>query len=499
MATIGELGQPEQGGPEHGGRREHGLEAALGFLDSVVMAVAGSAPAYSIAATTALLVGTVGFAGPAALLWCGIPMFGIAIAYHQLNKTGASAGAAYAWVGRVLHPYLGWLTGWCLVVSATIFMVAGSFPAGQVTLSLFSNAAASHAGWVALFGSIWFLVMAYFVARGVRITANAQWIMSSVECGLLVIFVILGFIHASNHPHISFSLSWLGFSHFKGFTGAGSSFVAGALIAAFYYWGWDVSSNLGEETHDSEKNSGPGGLIGVVIVFLLFELFTIVINMDIPPKTVGNSGNVLENLGHVVGGGFGGKLMIIAVALSTIATLETTLIQVTRSLWSMASEKTLPARFAQLHPDWHTPVFATAVVAAVSLCIFVVSSFANSVNTVLSDAISAIGLQIAVYYSLAGFAAVVAFRKLAFKSLSNFLLMFAFPLLGGIFMLFIFIESLATPGELTGTEIWIGIGAILIGVIPLAWYAWKGSPYLREKPTLGAVLPADEFTGAETI
>lgn len=495
MAVVSGVDPVQPGNKEH----EHGLVAALGFLDSVVMAVAGSAPAYSIAATTALLVGTVGLAGPAALLWCGIPMFGIAVAYHQLNKTGPSAGAAYAWVGRVLHPYLGWLTGWCLVVSATIFMVAGSVPAGQFTLSLFSASAESHTWLVVLVGSIWFLGMAYFVARGVRITANAQWIMSSVECGLLVIFVILGFVHASNHPHVSFSLGWLGFSHFTGFTGAGGSFVAGALIAAFYYWGWDVSSNLGEETHDSEKNSGPGGLIGVIIVFVLFELFTIVINMDVPAKTINGSSNVLQNLGHIVGGGLGGKLMIIAVSLSTIATLETTLIQVTRSLWSMAQEKTLPARFGQLHPEWHTPVFATAVVAVVSLVIFIVSSFAHSVNQVLGDAISAIGLQIAVYYSLAGLAAVVAFRTLAFRSLSNFLLMFLFPLLGGAFMMFIFVESL-TSGSLSSTDIWIGIGAILIGVIPLGFYAWQGeSPYLKEKPTLGRVLPSDEFVGAEPI
>lgn len=498
MSLVGDIGPVAPDKAEAG--HHHALDkGALGFLDSIVMAVAGSAPAYSIAATTALLVGTVGFAGPAALLWCGIPMFGIALAYHQLNKMGASAGAAYAWVGRVLHPYLGWLTGWCLVVSALIFMVAGSFPAGQVTLSLFSASAASHAYLVAIVGSIWFLVMAYFVARGVRITANAQWIMSSIEIVLLVVFVILGFIHASGHAHVSFSLGWLGFGRFSGFTGSGASFVAGALIAAFYYWGWDVSSNLGEETENSEKNSGAGGLIGVGICFVLFELFTVVINMDLPTKTIGGSSNVLENLGQVVGGGFGGKLMIIAVALSTIATLETTLIQVTRSLWSMAQEKTLPARFGRLHPEWRTPAFATGVVALISLCLFVVSSFANSVDQVLNDAISAIGLQIAVYYSLAGLAAVVAFRKLAFRSLLNFVTMFLFPLLGGLFMLFIFIESL-TSGSLSSADIWIGIGAILIGIIPLGYYAARGlSPYLREKPTLGNVLPAEEFVGAEQI
>ena len=44
-----------------------------------------------------------------------------------------------------------------------------------------------------------------------------------------------------------FDWSWLGFSHFDGASG----FASGALIAAFYYWGWDVTSNLSEETKDS--------------------------------------------------------------------------------------------------------------------------------------------------------------------------------------------------------------------------------------------------------
>ena len=33
----------------------------------------------------------------------GIPMAGIAVAYSHLNKLGTDAGAAYAWVGRVLQ------------------------------------------------------------------------------------------------------------------------------------------------------------------------------------------------------------------------------------------------------------------------------------------------------------------------------------------------------------------------------------------------------------
>lgn len=458
--------------------QERTLErGTLGALDAVVMAVAGSAPAYSIAATTAAIVAVVGLGSPAALLYCGIPMMGIAVAYHHLNKLSANAGAAYAWVGRVLHPGLGFLSGWALVVSALIFMVAGSLPAGQVTLSLFSSHLSGETGWVTLVGAIWFLVMAYFVARGIRVTANAQWIMSSVEILLLIVFAVLGLLHA--HKTVSFSLGWLGFNHFGSFGG----FVGGALIAAFYYWGWDVASNLSEETEENDKNSGVGGIIGVVIVFLLFEVFTIVIDMDLTPKAIAsNSGNVLVTLGNTVWSGPGGKLLIIAVMLSTIATLETTLIQVTRSLFAMARENTLPARFGRLHRAWSTPVFATSVVALISVTLFALSNFIGSIDTILGDAIDAIGLQIAVYYGLAGLAAVVAFRRYLLDSIFNFVFMGVYPLLGSLFMFWIFAESIPRQSFVINA---IGLGALLIGIVPLAVYWTRGSEFLHERPTLG--------------
>jgi hypothetical protein len=49
---------------------------ALGFAESVVMGVAGTGPAYSVAASTAALVGAVGVHAPASLLYCGLIMFG---------------------------------------------------------------------------------------------------------------------------------------------------------------------------------------------------------------------------------------------------------------------------------------------------------------------------------------------------------------------------------------------------------------------------------------
>ncbi|WP_051939954.1 APC family permease [Phaeacidiphilus oryzae] len=448
----------------------------LGSFDTIVMAVAGSAPAYTLAATTAVLVGAAGLVSPAALLGCVIPMLGIAWAFNHLGKVDVNAGASYSWVGRALHPSLGFLSGWALVVSATIFMVAGALPAGSYTLSLFSASAAENTWAATGVGAVWFVLMALLVLVGVRITAHAQWIMTGIEVLILVAFGVSALVHGAGqqHPAALFSWSWLwGFGHF----GGASGFAAAALVAAFYFWGWDVTANLSEETSNSRRNSGLGGLVGVVMVFALFEIVTIAVNLILTQKQIqADSGDLLTVLGDAVWPGWGGKVLVLAVMLSTIATLETTLIQVTRSLFAMGRDHTVSPAFGRSHPRWQTPHIAVATVTVVSLVLFIASNGLGSVNTILTDAVSAIGLQIAFYYGLAGFAVVVAYRRLLFKSFSNAFFIGLWPLVGALFMLWILVESLTT---LSGEVIGIGMGALALGLLPMGWYWAKGSGYYR--------------------
>lgn len=449
-----------------------GLQAgALGTFDTVVMAVAGSAPAYSLAATSAVLFGAVGLAGPAALLYCAIPMLGIALAFSYLSRIDVNAGASYSWVGRTLHPFLGFISGWALVVSATIFMVAGSLPAGAMTLALFDEELAHDTALASVVGAGWFLVMLLVVLGGARLTVRAQLLMSGVELFILAVFALLALLHSDNAR--AFDWSWLGFSHFDGLSG----FASGALVAAFYYWGWDVACNLSEETRNSRRTTGLAGLIGIGIVFLLFMVFTIAVNIVLSTRQIEENGaDVLAVLGDEIWPGWGGKLLVVAVMLSTVATLETTLIQVTRSLFAMGRDRTMPAALGRVHRRWNTPWVAIAVVGAVALAMFVAANALGSVGDILSEAISAIGLQIAVYYGLAGLAAVVAYRGMLLRSPAHFVLGGVWPLLGSLFMFWVFVQSL---GELSAAAIAIGVGGLAVGLVPMLWYWRQGSDYYR--------------------
>jgi amino acid transporter len=457
---------------QQGDEQEHALRSGvLGLFDSVVMGIAGVAPGYSIAASTAVLVGAVALGGAAALLYCGVAMFGIVFAFSYLGRVEPKAGASYSWVRRALHPFFGYMSGWALIVSALIFMVAATLPVGANLLGLFSTSAANSKGAVTIVGAVFFLLMVAAVAVGVTVTVTVQIVMSSIEIALLILFAILAIFHGQ-HVH-TFSWHWFAPSVFHGSNG----FFAGALVAAFYYWGWDVTANLNEETKGATKTPGLGGIIGMVFVFVLFEVFTVATNLVLTSGQIEhNDADVLSVLGQAVWHGTWGKLIVVAVVLSTVATLETTLIQVTRTMFAMGRDNTLPKALGHIHPKFKTPIVATACVTVFSLALFIGSQFVGSIDSILSDGINAIGLQICIYYSLAGLAVVMLYRKQLFLSVTNFVFMGLWPLVGAVFMIVMFIKTI--PG-LNSTTLWVGLGAMALGLIPMSFYWIKGNPYFE--------------------
>src|SRR3989442_9479934 len=111
--TMAEGTQPENASLRGG---------ALQLWESLVIAVSSVAPAYSIATALGALGAVVGLASPAAI-WVGfLPVAAIAVAYYYLNKQDQDCGASYTWIGKAIHPWLGFLCGWVVIVGDIFFM-----------------------------------------------------------------------------------------------------------------------------------------------------------------------------------------------------------------------------------------------------------------------------------------------------------------------------------------------------------------------------------------
>ena len=94
---------------------EKGLKTgAIGFVSSVVIGVASTAPGYSLAASLGLVVavGGIGLHAPAIMLVAFVPMLFIAAAYYYLNRADPDCGTTFAWVTRAMgRGPAGWAAG----------------------------------------------------------------------------------------------------------------------------------------------------------------------------------------------------------------------------------------------------------------------------------------------------------------------------------------------------------------------------------------------------
>lgn len=432
---------------------------SLSFFESLVMGVAGSAPGYTIAVTTAVLIATVGHLAPGALLIFSLPMLGIAVAYKALSKHDVNAGAAYRWTTQVCGRFLGYFSGWAVLIASMVFMVTGSIPIATATLDFLNPALAGNVLVTAAVASGWFLVVATVLIAGIEITSRVQVVMTTIELVILVGVLIAAFVHAY-HAGIAnpFTWAWFGLGYTPG------NFAASALVVIFFYWGWDVTSNLGEETAGGGDSAGNGGFSSVFITILFYIGFTVAALFLFSTSDAKNlTDNIIYNMAVASGlGRTGGLFASIAVILSSIATLETTMLQFSRTLFAMGRDGALPRNFGEVSAKTQTPVRAMILLMAIGLALVWTSGLMPSVSTIISSSVSAVGIQVAYYYGLAGLIAAWVFRASYRESLVRWLTLCLFPALSGLTLIGLGLYAITTFSLLTTI---VGLGGFAIGIL----------------------------------
>ena len=437
------------------------LEAhALGLSESIVMGVAGTAPAFSIAATTATLIAAVGGLTPASLLYCGLIMFGVTFAYLHLNRINPHAGAAYAWVGAIFNRTLGFFAGWALLVASGVFMVSGTIPAATATLTLVAPSLAGQPAVVAFVAAAWLLVVSAIIIKGIKLTSYSQIAMTVTETVILVALMVLAVVKFGAHPAHTLSWAWLSPGAFTP-----QLFATGALTALFFFWGWDVTVNLTEETRDASRAPGYGALWAMLIVLALFMGFSAVILLVLSDAEIEQSStNVIFAVADKLLPRPWSYVAVVAVMLSTVGTLETSILQFTRTLYAKGRDGMLHTRYATLHQTWRTPWVATAVISGIGLVLLFGASFFPTINAIIKDSVNAIGFQVAFYYGLAGFACAWHYRREALRSVFNAVFLGLWPLGSALFLWGIAAYSVPTFDWTTNL---VGLGGIAVGVAPL--------------------------------
>lgn len=467
---------------------------AIGYASSVVIGVASTAPGYSLAAVLGLIVaiGGVGVHAPGVLMVSFVPMLLVAMAYKYLNQAEPDAGTTFAWATRAFGPRTGWMGGWAIVVADVIVMANLAQIAGLYSFLLLGIAHPSTLAVTAV-GVVWIAVMTVVCVIGIEVNARTQRWLLTAEIATLAAFAAVALIRVwtghgpagSLHP----SLDW--FNPFA--VGSVGALTAGLLIGIFIYWGWDSLVTVNEETEDSDTVPGKAAVLSTLILLGIYVIVSAAaIAFGGVERLAGDqSGDVLGLLaGSVFGSPLLGKVVIVAVLTSAAASTQTTILPTSRTALSMARAKAAPAPLANIHPRYLTPDTATWVMGALSI-IWYVGLTAISQN-LLYDSIAALGLMIAFYYGLTGFACTWYYRRTLTTSLRRLLLVGLAPFLGGAVLLFVFAKSCidlskADAGSTTylgiGSPLVIGLGFLLLGAILMTIWRHAGHPeFFTRKP-----------------
>ncbi|MCW2685834.1 MAG: amino acid transporter [Mycobacterium sp.] len=485
---------------------------ALGLVSSVVVGMASTAPAYSLAATLGLIVASGGslLAGekaPAIVLLSFIPMYLIAVAYQELNKAEPDCGTTFTWASRAFGPIVGWLGGWGIVAADVIVMANLAQIAGAYSFTFVGDLGwhsvadlANSTLWATVAGLIWNLVMTYTCYRGIEVSARLQYFLLGFEVIVLIVLSVYALVKVyagraesySAHP----SLSWF----WPGGLDFGTVIAPAILTTIFIYWGWDTAVACNEESDDPGTTPGKAAVLSTFLLLGTYAIVTVAVIAFAGTGTEGiglgnpdNSGDVFASIGPAlfgdsVMGHIGLLLLSASILTSASASTQTTILPTARTTLSMGVYRALPTSFAKIHRRYLTPTTSTIVMGVASIAFYLLFTVIST--NLLTALIGSVGLMIAFYYGLTGFACVWYYRKTFTSSARNFMMRFLVPLLGGIVLLVVFVYGLlqyAKPDWLTdsdgnnvtifgfGAVAVVGIGALVLGLILMAVW-WVMSP-----------------------
>ena len=214
-----------------------------------------------------------------------------------------------------------------------------------------------------------------------------------------------------------------------------------------------------------------------------------------------NSSDVFASIGpNLFGDSILGKIGLLLLSASILtsasASTQTTILPTARTTLSMGVYKALPQSFAKIHRRYLTPTTSTIAMGVVSIVFYVLFTLISS--NLLTALIGSVGLMIAFYYGLTGFACVWYYRKTLTGSVRDFVMRGVVPLLGGLVLLVVFIYGLiqyAKPEWLTddngnnvtifgfGAVAVVGIGGLVLGLILMVVW-WAMSPAFFHGRTL---------------
>jgi amino acid transporter len=377
-----------------------------------------------------------------------VAMLFTAISYGRMARAYPSAGSAYTYVGRELHPALGYLTGWAMIFDYIMNPIICVIWCSKAAMNLMSELGDSlpnvpFATWAVIFATLFTSLN----LRGIKASARTnEWITAGLAV-VIILFLVAAARTVFRVPDPAPGRFLQPFYDPSTFSWKAVS--TGTSIAVLTYIGFDGISTLSEEAHDPRRNI----LLATVLTCLVTGLLAatqVYAAQLVWPRHDGFPD--VDTAFVFIAGQAGGRFLFITVNLAllvaTIGSGTGSHLAAGRLLYGMGRDNAIPSRFFNAI-DARTQIPRNNILLVGGLALF--GAFVVSYQ---------LGAELLNFGAFIGFMGVniAAFVRYYLRASKRTLLNLAPPILGFVICAYIW-WSLNDTAKVAGTA-WLIAGLI---------------------------------------
>ncbi len=443
-------------------KRPRSLPRVLGLFDVSVLASAAMGPAYSLATTMGPMVAAAGAFATTSLALMAAIMLCIAVSFSQLSRTRPNAGTSFSWTTTAFGSVIGTYAAWLLLLSNYFATMTTALPAASYTLELVAPGLATSPVWDAGIGLLWIVASTALLYFGLRPTALTTAIFLVLE---LVVVAASGIAALVVHPppeHLTATHPVL--------PSPTVGIMTAMVLAIWMIDGWEVSAAASEEAKGPSRTAGRGGVLGLVVTTVVLLLaMSAYARIGSIAGFAANQTDAMAYVADRLGGPVWHVTIVATVLVSTAATLWTTIMYLSRSVYAMSRDGVLPRACGRLDRR-ALPTNALLLVFAVVASFTVLTGFWPTAASILNLVLDGTSVFLGAMFCIA---ALAALKLLGAERGASPFLTRVVPAAGasslGIVVLINVVQSDVTTR-------WVEIGGLLLG-LPFA--VWRGRAMKR--------------------
>jgi putrescine importer len=190
-----------------------------------------------------------------------VAMLFTAISYGRMARVYPSAGSAYTYVGQTIHPALGYVTGWSMVMDYLLNPLICTAFSAKAAMNIIPGL--PFYAWLLVFAGFFTWVNLHGIKTSARL--NEILCVAMVMVVLLFFAAVINFLWHAHHGTLDFTRPFYDPANFRA-----ERIYAGTSVAVLTYIGFDAISTLSEEAENPRRNV----LLATVLVCLFTGLLS---------------------------------------------------------------------------------------------------------------------------------------------------------------------------------------------------------------------------------